>query len=78
LRADEVPLLLAHVPERHRALFATAIWTGMRKGELIGLRKSDVDLEHEVILVARSSHDPTHPCGGILGVIPCQDEVETS
>ena len=69
LRADEVPVFLAHVPERHRALFATAIWTGMRKGELIGLRKSDVDLEHGVILVARS-YDKETTKGGHADAIP--------
>ena len=69
LRADEVPVFLAHVPERYRALFATAIWTGMRKGELIGLRKSDVDLEHGVILVARS-YDKETTKGGHADAIP--------
>lgn len=69
LRAEEVPLLLAQVPEKHRALFATAIWTGMRKGELIGLRKSDVDLRYGVILVARS-YDQETTKGGHADAIP--------
>lgn len=44
LRTDEVPLVLAALSEKHRPLFATAIYTGMRRGELLGLRKIDVDL----------------------------------
>lgn len=54
LRADEVPLLLAHVPPEWRTLFAAAIYTGIRKGELFGLRRQDVDLTSDVITVARS------------------------
>ncbi len=54
LRAEEVPVLLAHAPDDWRPLFATALYTGMRKGELFGLRKSDVDLATRTITVARS------------------------
>ena len=45
LRVHEVPLVLAEVPDEWRDFFAAALWTGMRKGELCGLLKSDVDLE---------------------------------
>ena len=44
LRPDEVPPLLASVKPKWRALFAMAIYTGLRKGELLALRKMDVDL----------------------------------
>jgi len=54
LRAEEVPLLLAAVPDAWRAVFAAALYTGLRKGELFGLRKSDVDLDHRTITVRRS------------------------
>src|SRR5260370_30885172 len=37
-----------------RSLFATAIYTGLRKGELLGLRKSDVDLRSRLLTVSRS------------------------
>jgi len=40
LRADEVPLLLAAVPDAWRAVFAAALYTGLRKGELFGLRRA--------------------------------------
>ena len=45
LKADEVPELLAALTPQWRPLFACAVYTGLRKGELLGLRKSDVDLE---------------------------------
>lgn len=54
LRAEEVPLLMMHVPDEWRGVFAAALYTGMRKGELFGLRKADVDLEHRLLVLARS------------------------
>ncbi|MCM3881158.1 MAG: hypothetical protein ND807_13700, partial [Vicinamibacterales bacterium] len=57
LRPNEVPPLLASVRPKWRALFATAIYTGLRKGELFALGKSDVDLAAGIITVCRS-HDP--------------------
>jgi integrase len=40
-------------PDRH-ALFATLVYTGMRKGEACGLRWADVDLERRIITVRHS------------------------
>src|SRR5450631_397294 len=37
-----------------RPLFAAAIYTGLRKGELLGLQKSKVDLRDRLLYVARS------------------------
>jgi integrase len=54
LRASEVPLVLSALSDRWRPLFATAIYTGMRRGELLGLRKSDVDLTSGLVNVSRS------------------------
>jgi integrase len=54
LRADEVPRVLNALSDRWRPLFATAVYTGMRRGELLGLRKSDVDLASGRINVSRS------------------------
>ena len=45
LRLEEVPRVLAQLHPRWRPLFATAIYTGLRKGELAALRREDVDLE---------------------------------
>ncbi len=59
LKAEEVPRVFAALEERHRPLFATAIFTGMRKGELAGLRKTDVDLDAGLIAVQRSYDQQT-------------------
>ena len=69
LRAEEVPLLLAEVPAEWRPLFAAAVWTGMRRGELFALRKSDVDLTLGTIMVARSNARDTTK-GGHADLIP--------
>ncbi len=49
LHAEEVPRVLNALSDRWRPLFATAIFTGMRRGELLGLRRSDVDLASGLI-----------------------------
>jgi integrase len=54
LRVEEVPRVLAALDERWRPLFATAIYTGLRKGELLGLTKRKVDLRARLLYVARS------------------------
>src|SRR6202022_3694504 len=69
LRTEQVPLLLAAVPDAWLAVFATALYTGLRKGELFGLRKSDVDLEHRMITVRRS-YDRETTRGGHADAIP--------
>jgi integrase len=69
LRAEEVPLLLAAVPDGWRAVFAAALYTGLRKGELFGLRRNDVDLDHRTITVRRS-YDRETTKGGHADAIP--------
>ena len=54
LRVDEVPRVLAALEDRWRPLFAAAIYTGLRKGELLGLTKAKVDLRERLLYVARS------------------------
>ncbi|MCU1347494.1 MAG: phage integrase family protein, partial [Acidobacteria bacterium] len=73
LRAEEVPLLLAMIPPDWRALYATAIFTGLRKGELLGLRKTDVDLKARLLTVA-VSYDRETTMGGHADVIPIAAE----
>lgn len=41
------------------ALYATAVYTGMRAGELAGLRWADIDLDRRLITVQRSYNGPT-------------------
>ena len=74
LRPNEVPLLLAALKPKWKLLFAAAIYTGMRKGELFALQKSDVDLTAGLILVGRS-HDRDIPKGGRVEAIPINSEL---
>jgi len=49
LRPDEVFPFFAALQLDQRPVFAAAIFTGFRKGELCGLLKSDVDLDRRII-----------------------------
>ena len=69
LRADEVPGLLLAARDEWRDLFATALYLGLRKGELFGLRKTDVRLE-ERTLVVRRSHQRNGTKGGDEALLP--------
>jgi len=59
LRAEEVNVLLPYVPDYWLGVFVTALYTGMRKGEIFGLRKRDVDLNANLIVVSRSYDQET-------------------
>ena len=61
--------MLENVPEQWRSFFAAAVYTGMRKGELCGLRKADVNLADRTIIVGRSYASDTTK-GGHADVIP--------
>jgi integrase len=50
----EAAALLAALPEQDRAIWATAMYAGLRRGELLALRWEDVDLAAGVIHVERS------------------------
>ena len=50
----EAARLLAALPENDRAVWATALYAGLRRGELLALRWADVDLAAGVIHVRRS------------------------
>jgi integrase len=50
----EAAALLAALPECDRGLWATALYAGLRRGELLALRWEDVDLAAGVIRVERS------------------------
>jgi integrase len=53
----EAERLLQALPARDRALWATAMYAGLRRGELMGLRWCDIDLPRGVIEV-RQAWDP--------------------
>jgi integrase len=50
---SEAEALIAALPEADRAIWATAMYAGLRRGELMALRWSDVDLAAGVIRVER-------------------------
>jgi integrase len=54
---EEAQRLIAAVPERDRPVWATALYAGLRRGELMALRWGDVDLAAGVIRVERSYDD---------------------
>ncbi len=54
-RPEEARTLIAALSEGDRALCATPLYAGLRRGELQALRWSDVDLEAGLIRVERSS-----------------------
>ncbi|MCP4265571.1 MAG: site-specific integrase [Candidatus Brocadiaceae bacterium] len=54
LTPDEVKQFLGHVTLKYRTFFLTAILTGLRRGELLGLQGEDIDWNHNQIHVRRS------------------------
>ena len=52
----EEPALFATLPDRFKALVTVALHTGLRRGELLGLRWQDVDFHTNTLTVARSKH----------------------
>jgi len=54
LHPKEIRLLLQNADEPYRTLFLTAILTGMRRGELLGLQWGDIDWHNSRIRVRRT------------------------
>ena len=53
--ADEVKMIMDNAKvDNYRFYLAVAFYTGMRSGEIIGLKKSDIDFENKIIKVSRS------------------------
>lgn len=73
LEAPAVPALLAAVPDQWRGLFAVALYTGLRKGELFALRVADVDLGRGVLFVQGSYDGSTK--SGRPRAVPVPDEL---
>jgi len=63
LRDEEVRALLEELDTHWRPLFATAIFGGLRKGELVALRKDAIDFEVGYIKVSRSGSRRTTKSG---------------
>ena len=54
LTPEEIKLFLEHVTLKYRTFFLTAILTGLRRGELVGLQGEDIDWNHNQIHVRHS------------------------
>ncbi len=59
LSADEVRRLLGVLPEPSRTIFGLGVATGLRIGELLGLKVSDVDFERNMLSVRRGVYRGT-------------------
>lgn len=59
LERDDIEKLLAAASDRYRPLLATAVFTGLRLGELLGLTWADIDLDAGLVRV-RKQLDTKH------------------
>jgi integrase len=59
LAVDEVRLVIEAAGPTWRNLIATALYLGLRKGELFAFRKQDVDLDERLLYVRRSHGEDT-------------------
>lgn len=57
--------------EQVYTMYTLAIFTGMREGEIAGLKKSDIDFSHKQITVQRSFGGPTK--NGLIRRVPILD-----
>lgn len=53
----EVETIVAHLPEHMRLMVLLATYAGLRSSELHALRRSDIDVLHSTVNVARSMHE---------------------
>jgi integrase len=53
LRPDEIDALLQAATRSYRPILATAVFTGLRQGELLGLTWADIDFDNEAVHVRR-------------------------
>lgn len=54
LSKEEMQTLIDRMPERYQTAIVIALWCGLREGEIIALRRRDIDLSSGVIHVRRS------------------------
>lgn len=52
--SDELEIILTTIRPEWRAMVQIALWTGLRFGELAELRRSDIDLDEQMIHVRRA------------------------
>jgi len=54
---DEIRRILSNAPASHKAMFVTAIFTGMRISELRGLTWANIDFEAKIIRVSQRADE---------------------
>lgn len=54
---DQVAALTQSMPEQYRAAVTLAAWGTLRRGEVLGLNRSDIGLRAGTVLVERSLHE---------------------
>jgi integrase len=54
---DEVQALINAMPERMRPLVVLGAWGGLRRGEMLGLQRQDIDLLKGTIRIDRSAQE---------------------
>lgn len=74
LQAHEIGPTLEACDEYWRGCLATGIFAALRKGELFGLQKKDVDLERRTLLVRRS-HGRETTKGGTHKPVPIHEDL---
>jgi integrase len=74
LTLEEIPRVLEATPDYWRGVFAVGLLAGLRKGEIFGLMKADVDLAKRRLLVRHShGHDRTKGGDGLPEAVPIHD-----
>lgn len=63
LTNEEIPRLLSCCAAHIFTVVVCALYTGMRKGEILGLKWIDVDLEHDIIHVEETLEEETTKTG---------------
>lgn len=74
MELEEIARLLAKVPHFWRPITATALLTGLRTGELAGLRRTSVSLARRTIRVTHSYDQPI-PKGGRTRPVPIPEQL---
>jgi excisionase family DNA binding protein len=74
LSLDEIPRVLEALPDHWRGLFATCLYSGLRKGEAFALQKRDVNIHRRVMLIQRSHENDTTK-GGRFETVPIHEDL---
>ena len=80
LQPTEPRSVLEACPDWLRPIVALAFWTGMRRGEIIGLRRLDIDLSNQRIMLPQTKNGEgrivylSQLAMTVMATLPCRDE----